>query len=141
MRGIDVVGELFMMVLAVIAAPSDLKEFRVDLIEQSGRIETLIVQRTDIGFTLLEQQGDKFVERGSIRPVAGKQEVFALKLGNGPEKTIDLAAGIQGFTCDALQKARSVDLKASDGVKISVYRSGAAVYLTPEGKGITYACH
>ncbi len=137
----EIVSELFMLVLAVIAAPSDLKEFRLDLIQQTGRVETMIVHRTDAGFTLLEQQGDLLVARGSIRPVAGKPSAFTLTLGNMPEQTFDFAAGIQGFTVEALQKADALDLKAGDGATIHVHRSGAAVYLTPDRGRITYACH
>jgi hypothetical protein len=136
-----IVSELFMLVLSVVSAPSDQKEFRLDLIQQSGRVETMLVKRTDTGFTLLEQQGDKAVERGSIRPVAGKPNTYALKLGNGPEQTIDFAAGIKGFNTEELQKSQTLDLKASDGEVIHVRRSGSTVYLTPEKGRVTYACH
>ena len=136
-----IVSELFMLVLSVIAAPSDLKEFRVDLIQQAGRVETMIVRRTDTGFVLLEQQGDKVVERGTIRPVVGKPATYSLKLGDVPEQTFDFAAGIQGFTVEGLQKSQTLDLKAGDGVVIHVHRSGSAVYLTPERGRMTYACH
>ena len=136
-----IVSELFMLVLSVVSAPSDHKEFRLDLIQQSGRVETMVVKRTDAGFTLLEQQGDKAVERGTIRPVAGKPNTYILKLGGGPEQTFDFAAGIQGFNMEGLQKSQTLDLKAGDGEVIHVQRSGSAVYLTP-GKGrMTYACH
>jgi ATP-dependent Clp protease adapter protein ClpS len=136
-----IVSELFMLVLSVIAAPSDLKEFQVDLIQHSGRVETMIVRRTDVGFSLLEQQGDRLIEKGSIRPVAGKPSAFTLTLGDVPEQTYDFAAGIQGFTVEGLQKAQTLDLKAGDGVVIHVHRSGTAVYLTPERGRMTYACH
>jgi ATP-dependent Clp protease adapter protein ClpS len=140
-EAVKIVSELFLLVLSVIAAPSDLKEFRVDQIQTGGRVETIIVRRDDVGFTLLEQQADRQVERGSIRPVAGKPSAFTLKLENGPEQTFDFAAGIQGFTVDALQKAQTLDLKAGDGVTIHVHRSGKAVYLTPSRGRITYSCH
>jgi hypothetical protein len=136
-----IVSELFMLVLSVLAAPADLKEFRLDLIQQSGRVETMIVRRTENGFTLLEQQGDKLMERGAIRPVAGKPSTYTLKLGDAPEQTFDFAAGIPGFSMAGLQKAQTLELKASDGEVIRVQRSGAAVYLTPARGRITYACH
>ena len=130
-----------MLVLSVISAPSDLKEFRLDIIQQSGRVETMLVRRTDTGFMLLEQQGDKTVERGSIRPVAGKPDTYSLKLGDVPEQTIDIAAGIPGFNLEGLRKSQTLDLKAGDGVAIHVHRSGSAVYLTPDKGRMTYACH
>lgn len=141
MRPVEIVTELFMLVLSVIAAPSELKEFRVDLIQQGGRVETLMVHRTDAGFTLLEQQGDQLVEKGSVHPIEGKPSAFALKLGDKPEQIFDFAAGIQGFSVDALKKSQALALKAADGVTIHVHRSGSAVYLTPQGKRVTYACH
>jgi len=136
-----IVSELFMLVLSVVAAPSDLKEFRLDVIQHSGRVETMIVRRTDTGFALLEQQGDKVVERGTISPVVGKPAIYSLKFGDVPEQTFDFAAGIKGFTVEGLQKSQTLDLKAGDGVVIHVHRSGSAVYLTPEKGRMTYACH
>ena len=132
------VSELFMLVLSVVAAPSDLKEFRLDVIQHSGRVETMIVRRTDAGFMLLD---DKAVEKGTIRPVAGKPATYSLQLGEAPEQTFDFAAGIRVFSVVGLQKAQTLDLKASDGVVIHVQRSGSAVYLTPERGRTTYACH
>lgn len=138
---VEVVGELFMLVLSVIAAPSDLKEFRLDVVQHSGRVETLIVRRTDAGFTLLERQGGKDVETGTIRPVAGRPATYALRLGNGPEQTFDFAASIRDFSVDALLKAQTLDLRAGDGAVIHLCRSGNAVYLTPAKGRATYACH
>ena len=133
-----IVSELFMLVLSVVAAPSDLKEFRLDVIQHSGRVETMIVRRTDAGFVLLNDQA---VEKGTIRLVAGKPATYSLQLGEAPEQTFDFAAGIQGFSAAGLLKAQTLDLKASDGVVIHVQRSGSAVYLTPERARTTYACH
>jgi len=138
---VEVVTELFMLVLSVIAAPADLKEFRLDLIQHSGRVETLIVQRAETGFTLLEQRGEKMIERGTIRPVPGKPATYTLRMSGAPEQSFNLAAAIQGFTVEGLQKAQTLDLKATDGVVIHLYRSGRAVYLTPEKSHTTYACH
>lgn len=136
-----IVSELFMLVLSVVSAPSDLKEFRMDMIQNSGRVETMLVKRTDAGFVLLEEQGDKTVERGTIRRLEGKPATYSLKLGDAPEQTFDFGAGIQGFTEQELQKSKTLDLKAGDGVVIHVNRSGSAVYLTPEKGRTTYACH
>ena len=136
-----IVSELFMLVLSVVSAPSDLKEFRLDMIQNSGRVETMLVRRTDAGFVLLEEQGDKPIERGTIRRVEGKPGTYSLKLGDAPEQEMDLAAGIQGFKQEELQQAKTLDLKAGDGVVIHVNRSGSTVYLTPEKGRTTYACH
>ena len=136
-----IVSELFMLVLSVVSVPSDLKEFRLDVIQNSGRVETMLVRQTDTGYVLLEQQGDKTIERGTIRPVEGKPATYSLKLGDVLKQTFDFAAGIQGFTVEGLQKSKTLDLKVSDGVVIHVHRSGSAVYLTPEKGQTTYACH
>jgi hypothetical protein len=90
---------------------------------------------------LLEQQGDQMVEKGYVRPVTGKPATFSFREGNAPEQTFDFAAAIPGMTLDGLQKAKTLDLKASDGGVIHVHRSGKAVYLTPERERVTYACH
>ena len=71
----------------------------------------------------------------------GTPAAYSLKLGDAPEQTLDFAAGIQGFSVQELQKSKTPDLKAADGVVIHVYRSGTAVYLTPEKGRTTYACH
>jgi hypothetical protein len=136
-----IVSELFMLVLSVISAPADLKEFRLDVIQHSGRVETLLVRRKDSDFVLLEQQGDITVERGTIRHSEEKPSTYFLKLGDTPEQTFDFAKGIHEFTVEGLQKSKTLDLKANDGVVIHLYRSGSAVYLTPENGRTTYACH
>ena len=136
-----IVSELFMLVLAVVSAPSDLKEFRLDVIEHSGRVESLLVRRSDTGFILLDVKDGKAVEHGTIRAVEGKPASYVLKLGNTPEQTFDFSSTLPGFRLAELQKAQALDLKASDGVGIHVQRSGSAVYLTPDKGRITYACH
>ena len=136
-----IVSELFMLVLSVVSAPSDLTEFRLDVIQNSGRVETMLVRQTDTGFVLLEQQNDKTIERGTIRLVEGRPATYSLKLGDAQEQIFDFTAGIQDFSVEALQKSKTLDLKANDGVVIHVHRSGSAVYLTPENGRTTYACH
>ena len=101
----------------------------------------MIVRRTDAGFTLFEQRGEKLVKRGEIRPIDGKPAAYSLKFGRAPVHIFDFAAGIPGFSLAGLQKALKIDLKAADGVVIHVHRSGTAVYLTPTKSRMTYACH
>ncbi len=138
-----IVSEIFMLILSVIAAPPELKEFRLDAVQHSGRLETMMVQRTDDGFRLFEQREPQTTrsERGTIRPVAGKPATYALKLGDGPEQTIDFTDALPGFGIAKLRDAQSLDLKAKDGVAIHIQRSGTAVYLTAERDRVTYVCH
>ena len=138
---VKVVSDLFMMVLSILAAPSDMKEFRLDLIQHSGQVETVLVRRTDAGFSLFEQRGEQLVERGTIRPAADKKDVYLLKLDNAPEQTFDFPASLKDFSLEGLRKATRLDLKATDRVVIYVRRSGGAVYLTPKNGRTTYACH
>ena len=137
----EIVSDLFMIVLSILAAPSDMKEFRLDLIQHSGQVETVLVKRTDTGFSWYEQKGEQLVERGTIRPAAGKKDVYLLKLDNAPEQTLDFPASLKDFSLEGLRKATRLDLKATDGVVIRVRRSGGAVYLTPQNGRATYACH
>ncbi|MBE3095977.1 MAG: hypothetical protein IMZ44_02460 [Planctomycetes bacterium] len=137
-----IVSDLFMMVLSILAVPSDVKEFRLDLIQHSGQVETVLVRRSDAGFTWYdEQKGEQLVERGTIRPAADKKDVYLLKLDNAPEQTFDFPASLKDFSLEGLRKATRLDLKATDGVVIYVRRSGGAVYLTPQNSRTTYACH
>ena len=136
-----VVSDLFMIVLSILAAPSDMKEFHLDLIQHSGQVETVLVRRTDTGFIWYDQTGEKLIERGTIRPAADKKDVYLLKLDNAPEQTFDFPASLKDFSLENLRKATRLDLKANDGVVIYVRRSGGAVYLTPQNGQATYACH
>ena len=137
----NIVSDLFMIVLSILAAPSDMKEFRLDLIQHSGQVESVLVKRTDTGFIWYDQMGEKLIERGTIRPAVGKKDVYLLKLDNAPEQTLDFPASLKDFSLDGLRKATRLDLKATDGVVIYVRRSGGAVYLTPQSSRTTYACH
>jgi len=137
----EIVSDLFMIVLSILAAPSDMKEFRLDLIQHSGQVESVLVRRTDTGFIWYDQMGDKLIERGTIRPAVVKKDVYLLKLDNAPEQTLDFPASLKDFSLDGLRKATRLDLKATDGVVIYVRRSGGAVYLTPQKSRTTYACH
>ena len=138
---VKVVSDFFMMVLSILAVPSDMNEFRLDLIQHSGQVETLLVRRTDAGFSLFEQRGEQLVERGTIRPADEKKDVYSLKLDNAPEQKFDFSASLKDFSLEGLRKATRLDLKAADGTAIYVRRSGGAVYLTPENGRTTYACH
>jgi len=136
-----VVSELLMMVLSVLAVPTDMKEFRLDVVNHSGHVETLLVKRTDEGFTVYDQREERVTEWGTIRPAGSKKDVYLFKQGNAPEQTLDIAASIKSLSLEGLRKATKLDLKASDGVVIHVARSGVVVYLTPEKGQATYACH
>ena len=65
-----------MMVLSVLAVPDDTKEFRLDILPHSGQLETLVVKTTDAGLSLSEEQGEKLVEKGTIRLAEGKKDVW-----------------------------------------------------------------
>jgi hypothetical protein len=136
-----ILSEMFMMVLSILAAPEDLKEFRLDLIQHSGRVETIVVRRTDAGFNLHQEREGKLVESGTLRPLTGKKDAYVLKLGDAPEQAFELGASLKDFTLEGLRKATKLDLQASDGGVVHVARSGGAVYLTPEKGRSTYACH
>lgn len=136
---VKIVSELFMMALSILAGPPDAKEFRLDLIQPAGRIETVIVRRAEVGFNLYQNQGDKLL--GTMRPVNGKKDAYVLKLGDAPEQTLDFGASLMDYSLERLRNAAQLDLKAKDGVVIHLYRSGDVVYLTPERGRTTYVCH
>ena len=139
--GTKAVSELLMMVLALIAGPGDSREFRLDMIGPSGKVETLLVKRTTEGLQLYQESGTKLVAAGTLRGDPGNPGVFFLKPGNRPEQKFNLNTSLQNFSMDTLGKARQLDLTTSDKGVIHVYRSGNVVYLTPDKGRVTYACH
>lgn len=98
---VQLVSELFMIVLCIIAGPADQREVRIDVVEEQGVVASLIVRReddkpdrcldirsldtcthpdgTEKGFAVYnEGEGEKAVllRVGTIRPVKGKKDVY-----------------------------------------------------------------
>lgn len=134
-------SDWLMLVLSVVAVPTDTKEFRLDIIQHSGNVETLVVKRTDAGFSLLQEQEDKLIERGTLEPAPAGKDVYLLKMNNMPEQTIDLSASVSDFSLAALRKDAKLTLHEKEGNAIQVARSGATVYLISEQGQTTLACH
>lgn len=139
--GAKVVSEMLMLILSMLAAPGDLREFRLDMIGPSGRIETLTVKRNGSAYDLYTQQGAQLVKTGTLRPADGKKDVYLLKIDKRPEQTFDLSTSLKNFSAESLRKASQLELTTNDKAVIHVYRSGNVVYLTPEKGRVTYACH
>ena len=118
---------------------------RIVLAAASGDSTTDIARALHVRTATVSKWRIRFAQHGMAgltdQPRAGKPATYALRLGNGPEQTFDFAASIRDFSVDALQKAQTLDLRASDGAVIHLCRSGNAVYLTPAKGRATYACH
>ena len=137
----NLASDLLMIVLSIVAVPTDTKEFRLDIIPHSGNVDTIVVKRSDTGFSLLQEQGDKLVERGTLQPAPAGKDVYLLKMNNMPEQTIDLSAGVSDFSLAALRTDAKLTLHEKEGNAIHVARSGSTVYLIPEQGQTTFACH
>lgn len=133
-------GELFMMVLCVIAAPVEQQKILVDLLTDGRYSTALVVRREDTGFLIYKERKGKLVALGAIAPKKGVENVFIFKKGNKSE-TIDLANGIKEFDLVQLRSARQLRLKASGGSSIAVDRNGGVTYITIERGKKTYVVH
>jgi len=133
-------GELFMMVLCVTAAPVEQQEIHVDLLS-NGRFSTaLVARREDTGFSIYKERKGKLAALGEIVPKKGVENVFVFREGSKSE-TIDLANGLKEFDLAQLRSARRLRLKASGGSSIAVDRSGGVTYITIERGKKTYVVH
>jgi len=149
MEAVKLVSELFMMVLCIFAGPFDQKdaqkkgrkEIKIDLVGNRGYMDTLIVKRTEDGFTAYDEMNGKLAEIATIQPVKGKKHVYLCKDAKGKSETVDLAKSIVDFESLNLRKAKRKILRLKDDSKIRFNRSGNVIYLTPSEQKRTYVVH
>jgi hypothetical protein len=136
-----IVTELFMMVLCVTSAPVDQQEVRVDVVGDRGYMDTMIVRREEVGFTVYDEMNGKLVQVGRIIPKDGAKNVFICTNHKGKSETVNLVQGIPGLTPSDLRTKDRLRLKATDGVTIAMDRSKTVVFLTPDKLKRTYVVH
>ena len=138
---VRVVTEFFMMVLCVTSAPVDQQEIRIDLVGDRGYVDTMIVRREEVGFTVHDERNGKLVKFVTIVPKDGAENVFICTDHKGRSQTVDLGQGIKGLDVSKLKTAIRLRLKARDGENIAVDRSGNVCFITPGSQKQTYVVH
>jgi hypothetical protein len=136
-----VVTEFFMMVLCITSAPVNQQEIRIDVVEARGYLDTMIVRREKVGFTVHDEMNGKVVKFMTIVPKDGEENVFVCTDHKGKSQTVDLTQGIEGFNVQRLRTASRLRLHAADGVKITVDRSKKVLFITPDKLKRTYVVH
>jgi hypothetical protein len=136
-----VVTEFFMMVLCVCSAPVDQQEVRIDLLGDRGYVDTMIVRREEVGFTIHGRRKRKLVKLATIVPKEGAENVFVCRDEKGNSETIDLAQGIEGLNVSELRTKDRLRLKTTDGGSIALNRSKDVLFLTPSVLKRTYVVH
>lgn len=142
MEGITrIVTEYFMMVLCVTSAPVDQPEIRIDVIQDGGYVDTMIVRREEVGFTVHDEMNGKLVKFMTIVPKDGVENIFVCTDHKGKSATVDLNGQIEGLNVSHLRATPRLRLKATDGVNIAIDRSKEVVFITPDELKRTYVVH
>jgi hypothetical protein len=136
-----VVTEFFMMVLCVTSAPVDQQEVRIDVVGDRGYMDTMIVRREKVGFTVHDEMGGKLVQIGTIVPKDDAEGVFVYTDLKGKSETVDLLKAIEGLTLSDLKTKARLRVKTTDGVSIALDRSKNVIFITPNKLGRTYVIH
>jgi hypothetical protein len=126
-----------MMVLCITSAPVDQKEIRIDIVGEQGCVETLIVRREAVGFSVYDGEEKAL----TVVPKDGTENVFICSNDAGQSWTVDLAGGIKDFDVLKLRTEAPLKLKATAGERILVTRSGSVCYFTPDSHEHTYVVH
>ncbi len=125
-----VVTEAFLMVLSVLAAPQSLNDFRIDAIGRDGYMGTMIVKRTDDGFTLYSEENKELVQFMTVKVSKDDPNEFNIVAFGDKKETVNFNKSIQQFSLDKLRKENQLTMDIIDGSKIKMNRSGSIVYLT-----------
>jgi len=136
-----VATEFLMMVLCILSAPVDQQVIRVDIIGRQGYSDTLIVQRSDQGFTVYDDMNGKLVTFATIQPQEGSKSVFVCTGPEGKKETVGLSDAAPGLNVSELRTESKVRLKTKNQVSIKVDRSGSVSFLKAQAIPRTYVVH
>ena len=130
-----------LMVLSVLAGPQS-PRFLIDAIGPNGYMDTMIVRGTDSGFELYDEMNGELRKYMTITASGQKPHVYTVVTHRGDvEETVEPNAVIPDFDLAKWRRSRRLELEAVDGSRIRLNRSGRMVYLTPQGRGRTFAIH
>ena len=135
------VTEFFMMVLCVTSAPVDQQEIRISVVADRGYMDTMVLRREEVGFTVHDEMNGKLVQIGTIVPKDGSEVAFIYTDLKGKSETIDLLRAVQDLNLSDLRTKARLRLKATDGASIALDRSKNVTFITPDKLGRTYVIH
>jgi len=130
-----------MMVLCILSAPADQRVIRVDVVGREGYIDTLIVRRSDEGFTVYDDMNGTLVKFAAIQPQEGSEGVFVCTDLKGNRETVDLSDAVPGLNVSQLRTESKVRLKTKAQVSIKIDRSGSVGFLKAESMNNMYVVH
>ena len=135
------VTEFFMMALCILSAPVEEQVIRVDVVGREGFIDTLIVQRSDEGFTVYDDMNGKLVKFAVVQPQEGSKGVSLCTDLKGRQEVVDLSDAVAGLNVSERRAESKVRLKTTDQVSIKVDRNGSVSFLKAEPMNHTYVVH
>jgi len=145
MTEVKLISELFMIVLCILTGPFDNEdinaELLIDLIGNSGYVDTLIVKHADGGFIAFDEMNGKLAEVARIQPVEDKKYTYICTDIKGKKETVNLAQSIVDFKSMDIGKGKRDVLKIKGGQQIRRARAADIVYLTPVSQKHTYVVH
>ena len=136
-----VVTEAFLMVLAALAAPDTVKEFRIDALGNDGFMGSMVVKRVDDGFTIFAEENDKLVEFMTVRVSKDNPKEYNVVILGNRKETINFDKDIKQFSLEKLRKEKQLTLDISDGTEARLNRSGSLIYLNHNQLKRTYVIH
>src|SRR3990172_6993975 len=111
-------SEIYMIALCLLVGPTDQKVTRIDQVNSRGILNTVIVERTDQGFSLYEDKKGQRVPLVTLQRQQGKQGVFMAKEPNGRQEVIDLSVEFANLeSLNAPRRGEEV-LKTKNGSEI-----------------------
>ncbi len=136
-------NQFFILVLSIGLQPDTVQSWRADIITEEGYSDSVVVKRADNGFKVFEvTEEGKEKEVAMIYPVNGKASTFACRpLGEGEEKTVDLASSIKEFNVDKLRDGNKLAIELADGTEVHINRSGAVTYINAPKRKRLFVIH
>jgi len=126
------------LMLGCFSGPADKPEFRIDLIEETGYVDTIIVKRTKAGFDLYDSVDGSLKKMATVGWAADSRTVMIYQDESGRAERVDaspLADPLRELSDDRPQAA------VVQGVKLRLAKSGEVVVLDRVGKRKTLVVH
>jgi hypothetical protein len=129
-------GKLIMMLLCLCGMPQGKETMFIDVINEKGIVETVVVKPTADGFALFGNDKEGAEKLMDIRR-DGSTTSFVVSDDN---RKIDLSKVFPAHDFKDIATASNVELKAAEGGNFTMRRSGGTVYVT-HPLGVTFSIH
>ncbi|MBN1975037.1 MAG: hypothetical protein JW787_15455 [Sedimentisphaerales bacterium] len=136
-----VVTEAFLMVLAALAAPDTLKEFRMDAIGNDGYMGSMVVKRADDGITIYAEENNELVEFMTVKVSKDNPQEYNIVAFGNKKETVNFDKSIKQFNLEKLRKEKQLTMNISDGTQVKLNRSSSLIYLIHNQQKKTYVIH